>query len=69
MNKQFKRYLQITLLVLDLLMLNIAYLLPRLFFKGRIADDYFSSYLSFWVFTNVIWLLLSFISGCIHSMS
>jgi len=63
MNKQFKRYLQLTLVSLDLLMLSITFILPKLIFKGRIADDYFSSYLSFWVFTNIIWLLLSFISG------
>lgn len=63
MNKQFKRYLQLTLILLDVLLLNISYFIPRAIFGGRIAENYFSAYLSFWMFANTFWLLLSFISG------
>lgn len=63
MNKQFKRYLQISLILLDLIILNIAFFIPKLLFGGRIVDNYFSAYLSFWLFMNSIWLILCFVSG------
>jgi putative colanic acid biosynthesis UDP-glucose lipid carrier transferase len=44
-------------------LLNIAYFIPKLFFEERIADNYFSAYLSFWIFTNLIWIVLAFLCG------
>lgn len=63
MNKQFKRYLQLNLVLLDFIMLNICFLIPRYFFHNRIPGDTFSAYFIFWVFSNSSWLLLSFICG------
>lgn len=63
MNKQFKRYLQFTLIGLDLLMLNIAYFIPRFIFNEGITSRNFSSYLAFWLFLVSFWVLLSFILG------
>ncbi len=63
MNKQFKRYLQITLVILDVVLLNLANFLPRLFLEGSIGETYFEAYFSFWVFINITWLILCFFSG------
>lgn len=64
MNKQFKRYLQLSLGILDLIMLNVSFLVSKLLFGANISDPkFFNAYLSFWVFVNLTWLLLTFISG------
>ncbi len=63
MNRQFKRYLQISLIILDILLLNISYLIARILFDDRISENFFSAYLSFWLFLNTFWLILSFICG------
>ncbi len=61
MNKQFKRYLQASLIILDILVLNLSYLLARFLFK--IPGNFFTSYLALWLFLNSFWVILSFISG------
>ena len=64
MNKQFKRYLQLSLGILDLIMLNVSFLVSKLSFGANIDDPkFFNAYVSFWVFVNLTWLLLTFISG------
>jgi putative colanic acid biosynthesis UDP-glucose lipid carrier transferase len=63
MNKQFKRYLQGTLIVMDLAMLIGVFMVLRSLFRDRIPMDYNSSYLYFLVFSVVVWLLASFFSG------
>src|SRR6185437_1476083 len=60
MNRQFERYLQISLVVLDLLVLNIFYFLAHILFNERIQSLYFSAYFQYWALSNVIWLLLCF---------
>ena len=59
MNKQFARYLQVSLIVLDLLVLNVLYFLIQVFLKQRIPPNYYFAYLEYWTITNVIWLLMS----------
>lgn len=59
MNKQFARYLQVSLIVLDLLVLNVLYFLSQVFLKQRIPPNYYFAYLEYWTITNVIWLLMS----------
>jgi putative colanic acid biosynthesis UDP-glucose lipid carrier transferase len=63
MNKQFKRYLQLTLVILDLLMLNICMFLPGFILHERISPNAFNAYVTFWLFCNLMWLLFSFIAG------
>jgi len=63
MNKLFKRYLQINLIMLDLLVLNAAFLLPKFIFHSRIAASSTRAYITFWLFSICSWLTLSFISG------
>jgi len=60
MNKQFERYLQISLVILDLLVLNLLYFILQLFFEDKIPSNYFYAYLQYWTLANTIWLLLSF---------
>ncbi len=62
MNKQLKSYLQKIIVVLDLIVLNIAFFISRLIFGGRIDSQSFDSYLEFWICLNVFWMVLSFIS-------
>lgn len=61
MNRQFKRYLQISLIILDLLVLNLSFIAARFFFK--IPGNFFTSYLTLWLFLNSFWVILSFVSG------
>ena len=63
MNKQFKRYLQISLILLDLFMLNFSFIIPRVIMNNRISYDSITFYFKFWVYANIAWLLLSFICG------
>ncbi|MEO7045193.1 MAG: undecaprenyl-phosphate glucose phosphotransferase [Ferruginibacter sp.] len=63
MNKQFKRYLQISLVILDVFILNLSYATVYFLLDKRIATSYFSAYLAFWLFLNTFWLLLSFLFG------
>ncbi|MEO6669142.1 MAG: undecaprenyl-phosphate glucose phosphotransferase [Ferruginibacter sp.] len=61
MNRQFKRYLQISLIILDILVLNLSFILARFLFQ--IPGNFFTSYLQLWLFLNTFWLILSFICG------
>ncbi|MEO8768981.1 MAG: undecaprenyl-phosphate glucose phosphotransferase [Ferruginibacter sp.] len=61
MNRQFKRYLQISLIILDILVLNLSFIFARFLFK--IPGNFFTSYLQLWLFLNTFWLILSFICG------
>ena len=60
MNRQFERYLQITLVVLDLVVLNMVYLLSQFFFKDSINFQSLDAYVIYWVVYNSFWLVLSF---------
>ena len=60
MNRQFERYLQMTLVALDLAVLNVAYFLCYFIFSNSILPQHSNSYFKFWVALNVLWLLLAF---------
>src|ERR1700716_731913 len=60
MNRQFERYLQMTLIVLDLFVLNILYFLCELLLKVGIPSDISYSYLEYLILSNLIWILLSY---------
>jgi len=61
MNRQFERYLQISLVVLDLCVLNLFYFLSQIVLDQKIPAVYFSAYFEYWVLSNIVWLLLSFL--------
>jgi putative colanic acid biosynthesis UDP-glucose lipid carrier transferase len=62
MHKQFKYYLQLSLIVLDFFILNLIFLISGFLFEKRIAPITSSSYAEFWVILNACWILISFIS-------
>jgi putative colanic acid biosynthesis UDP-glucose lipid carrier transferase len=60
MQKQFREYLQKSLVFLDLLMLNLTLLLLRtLLLEKEIDPSYRQSYLQMWVVINLIWVLIA----------
>jgi putative colanic acid biosynthesis UDP-glucose lipid carrier transferase len=59
-NRQFERYLQMTLVTLDLFVLNILFFLSQVLVKENIHSSNFYAYLQYWMLSNIIWLLLSF---------
>ncbi len=63
MNKQFKRYLQLTLIFLDLIMLVISFIIPRFLFHGRISSSTTYVYLIFGSYSLISWALFSSILG------
>lgn len=60
MNKQFERYLQITIVILDLVILNLAFILARLVFFEKLGMGFSINYTSFLLICNGVWLVLSF---------
>src|SRR5665647_2720979 len=61
MNRQFSRDLQIILAALDLVILNLLYLLCEFLLKNHIDYHSRDAYTMYWVISNAIWLLLSFL--------
>lgn len=62
MNKQLERYLRMSLIILDLLLLNILYLFVAFLLKDRISDIDYRNYFKFEVVSNILWLVLTFFS-------
>jgi putative colanic acid biosysnthesis UDP-glucose lipid carrier transferase len=60
MNRQFERYLQMTLVVLDLFVITIGYFFCKVFFAEGIPAAYWSVYFQYWTISVAAWLLLSF---------
>jgi len=60
MNRQFERYLQMTLVVLDMVALNAVYILCQVFVLKRIHTSTSDPYFQYWMITNGIWLSLGF---------
>lgn len=61
MNRQFERYLQMTLIIMDLLLLNSVLFITQYALAKTIHEDTTSSYFNYWVVANVLWLVPSFI--------
>jgi len=61
MNRQFERYLQITLILLDLLVLNLIYFLCQLILQKQIFSNFSNAYFNYWIVSNLLWVLPSFI--------
>lgn len=60
MNRQFERYLQITLLVLDLLALNVVYFIFQIIFTKTVHFGSSDAYFKYLTLVNTAWLLLAF---------
>ena len=61
MNRQFDRYLQITLVILDLLILNLVYFICQYIFAKGIHYSSEGAYFRYLTIANAAWLLLSFL--------
>lgn len=60
MNRQFERYLQITLLVLDFLALNIVFFIFQIIFTNTVHFESTDAYFKYIILANIAWLLLAF---------
>ncbi|MEO8720418.1 MAG: undecaprenyl-phosphate glucose phosphotransferase [Ginsengibacter sp.] len=60
MNKQFERYLQIIFLILDLVALNIVFILSQLFFTKAVHFASLDSYFRYISIANISWIALAF---------
>ncbi len=63
MNSQFKRYLQVNLIFLDLVILVISFIIPRLLFHSRISTSTTYAYLVFGSYSFLSWAMFSSILG------
>ena len=61
MNRQFERYLQITLILLDLLILNTIYFLCQIILQKQIFSNFSNTYFNYWIISNFLWIVPSFI--------
>ncbi|MBU9935008.1 MAG: undecaprenyl-phosphate glucose phosphotransferase [Ferruginibacter sp.] len=61
MNRQFERYLQITLVLLDLLILNTIFFICQVIFKTHLSSNTAGAYFNFWVVSNIFWIVPSFL--------
>ena len=59
MNRQFKHYLQIILIVLDFSVLNLVFFVSKFLFKEKVGLSESNSYIEFWAILNSFWLILS----------
>jgi putative colanic acid biosynthesis UDP-glucose lipid carrier transferase len=59
LNRQFERYLQITLLVLDVLALNIVFFIFQIIFTKSIHFESTNAYFKYIILANIAWLLLA----------
>jgi putative colanic acid biosynthesis UDP-glucose lipid carrier transferase len=60
MNRQFERYLQMTLVVLDVFVITIVYFFCKIILAQNVPITYWSSYFQYWTISVGAWLLLSF---------
>lgn len=60
MNRQFLRYLQMSLFTLDLLALNLSFFIAIFFLRTGIPHDHFRAYAIYFTISNILWLFLSF---------
>ncbi|MFN8250485.1 MAG: undecaprenyl-phosphate glucose phosphotransferase [Ferruginibacter sp.] len=60
MHKQFERYLQMTLVSLDLFVITINYFICKLLFATDLPGGYWGVYFQYWTISVASWLLLSF---------
>lgn len=60
MNRQLERYLQLTLIIMDLFVLNMIYVFCHYLFIESIDPSFENAYFKYWTTSNILWLLLSF---------
>jgi hypothetical protein len=66
LNGRFLNMLQITLAAVDLISINLAVWMSRIFFDERIPDKFGQQYTYLWLSINISWLLVCATSGLYH---
>ncbi|MBA2563435.1 MAG: undecaprenyl-phosphate glucose phosphotransferase [Chitinophagaceae bacterium] len=59
MNKQFLRFLQATLFSLDVIILNLVFIICKAFFNEHIPNQYSNSYFEYWILINSFWVIFA----------
>ncbi|MFM2359446.1 MAG: hypothetical protein RLY16_1439 [Bacteroidota bacterium] len=62
MNKQFKYYLQLSLVLLDLVLLNLVFYVAKVALRSHIIDEGIRAYFELLAAINVFWIMLSLIT-------
>ena len=60
MNRQFERYLQITLFILDILVLNVVFIIFQLVFTNNVHFKSTDAYFKYISIANISWIGLAF---------
>lgn len=63
MNKQFERYLKGTLIIIDLLVLNVVYYFTQIIFNKNYTPQYVQAYNLYFLLSNGLWFTISFALG------
>lgn len=63
MNKQFERYLKGTLLILDLVVLNVVYYFVQIAFNKSYTPEFIKAYNLYALVSNGLWLMITFALG------
>ncbi|MBD0296473.1 MAG: undecaprenyl-phosphate glucose phosphotransferase, partial [Flavisolibacter sp.] len=59
MNKHFKQSLQLTLIVLDLFMLNFIWVTAHYIILPELSTELLFAYYNFWAFLNISWIVVT----------
>ncbi|MDB5280388.1 MAG: Undecaprenyl-phosphate glucose phosphotransferase [Ferruginibacter sp.] len=59
MNKQFKYYLRISLIALDIIVLNFVFFISKVIVGNKIISVDFNSYVHIWGIFNIFWFILT----------
>lgn len=63
MNRHFDRNLQMSLISLDLFVLNLVYFISQFILRDKITANSFSAYIGYWFISNGLWLFIAFLFG------
>ncbi len=69
MNQQFFRLLRLSFIFLDLLMLNLSFLIDKYYLRDKISDSFEVQYIYLWMGFNVAWLAASWLCNIYHQNS
>ena len=61
MNRSFKRFLQLLFILLDVIVLNVLYLIAQGIFEEDPQSEYYMRYTQYWLIMNGLWLGLSWL--------
>jgi len=69
MNQQFFRFLRLCFVGLDLLMLNVSFVLDKIYYREKITSEVEVQYVYLWMGFNIAWLAASWMCNIYHQNS